>query len=156
MSVNKWFVPVAIMSGLVLGLPAFAAEPHAHGDAGVIELQLDHGKKWQTDAPLRRGMGEIRAAMAKSLPPIHKKTFTPAQYGALAARVEKQVVYMVGNCKLPEEADQQLHLVLAQINDGVDEMKGASDRDRGAEKIVRALAQYGQYFNHPGWRPLAH
>jgi hypothetical protein len=62
---------------------------------------------------------------------------------------------VVGNCKLPEVADQQLHIVLEQMIDGVAEMKDATGRDQGAAKIVRPLAQYGDYFDHAGWRPVA-
>jgi hypothetical protein len=155
MFINRLLVPTAIAFGLALGGPGLAAEPHAHGDkAAAVQLRLNHGKKWQTDDALRRGMSEIRAAIAEALTPIHENVFTPAQYDALAARTQAQIDYVVGNCKLPEEADRQLHLVLEQIIDGVAEMKAATGRDQGAAKIVHALDQYGDYFNHVGWRPL--
>ena len=99
-------------------------------------------------------MSEIRTAMAGSLAPIHKKKFTHKQYEALADRVQTQIDYVVGNCKLPEDADAQLHVVLEQIIDGVAEMKAG--RDKGAVKIVQALDMYGKYFNHTGWKPLPH
>lgn len=157
MFLSKSFIPAVAALGLALGSPALAAEPHAHGGAAAtVQLRLDHGKKWQTDDVLRRGMSEIRAAMAQSLPPIHKNAFTPAQYDALAGRIQTQIDYVVGNCKLPEEADQQLHVVLEQIIDGVGAMKAATNRDKGAVKIVQALAQYGKYFDHAGWQPLQH
>ena len=86
--------------------------------------------------------------------PIHENVFTPAQYDALAARTQAQIDYVVSNCKLPEAADQQLHIVLEQMINGVAEMKATTGRDQGAVKIVRALGQYGDYFNHAGWRPV--
>lgn len=155
--VRKFFV-LTIGAGLLCGMPvaSFAAEPHAHAGAATVQLKLDNGKKWQTDDALRRGMSEIRTAMAGSLAPIHKKTFTPKQYEALADRVQTQIDYVVGNCKLTEDADAQLHVVLEQIIDGVAEMKAATGRDQGAVKIVRALDLYGKYFNHTGWKPLTH
>jgi hypothetical protein len=157
MFMNKSFIPTVVALGLALGAPALGAEPHAHGDsAATVQLQFNNGRKWQTDDALRRGMSEIRTAVAESLMPIHQNAFTPAQYDALAARIQAQIDYVVGNCKLPEEADQQLHLVLEQIIDGVGEMKAATGRDQGAVKIVRALAQYGEYFDHVGWRPLVY
>ncbi len=155
MFIDKLLVPTVIAFGLAWGGPGLAAEPHAHGDkAAAVQLRLNHGKKWQTDDALRRGMSEIRAAIAEALMPIHENVFTPAQYDALAARTQAQIDYVVSNCKLPEQADQQLHLVLEQIIDGVAEMKATTGRDQGAAKIVHALAQYGDYFNHAGWRPL--
>lgn len=157
MFLSKSLIPTVVALGFVMGLPALAAEPHAHGGtAATVQLQLDHGKKWQTDDALRRGMSQIRTDMAESLTPIHNNAFTPVQYEALAGRIQAQIDYVVGNCKLPEQADQQLHLLLEQIIDGAGEMKAATGRDQGAAKIVRALAQYGEYFNHAGWRPLEH
>jgi hypothetical protein len=160
MPLNKAIIPAAIALGLALSpaaAPALAGETHSHhGTATTARLKLDHGKKWQTDDVLRRGMGEIRTVMAQSLAPIHKGEFTPAQYDALAGRVQKQLDDVVANCKLPAAADQQFHIVLEQMIDGVAGMKAASGRDKGAVKIVQALGQYGKYFDHAGWRPLDH
>jgi hypothetical protein len=151
----KWVILTVIAFAVGCAGPGVAVEQHAHGDkAAAVKLRLNHSKKWQTDEALRRGMSEIRAVMTEALTPIHKNVFTPAQYDALAARTQAQIDYVVGNCKLPEEADQQLHIVLEQIIDGVAEMKAATGRDQGAAKIVRALAQYGDYFDHAGWRPM--
>jgi hypothetical protein len=66
---------------------------------------------------------------------------------------------MVSNCKLPQNADAMLHLVLADIIAGSDAMQGklpgTKARD-GAVKIVHALDSYGKYFDHPGWSGLKH
>ncbi|WP_246740287.1 hypothetical protein [Bradyrhizobium sp. LCT2] len=132
---TKSLMPVVVAFGLAMGPPAFAAGPHAHdGPAATVQLRLDHGKKWSTDDALRRGMGEIRVAMAQSLTPIHNNVFAPAQYEALATRLQTQIDYVVGNCKLPEQADQQLHLVLEQIIDGAADVKTQAGRNRGAIK----------------------
>lgn len=150
-------VAAALTLSLAIGQPVLAAGPHAHDKpAATVQLQLDHGKKWPTDDVLRRGMSEIRVAMMRSIPPIHNNAFTPVQYEALAASIQQQIDYVVGNCKLPEQADQQLHLVLEQIIDGAADMKTGTSRDQGATKIVRALDQYGTYFDHAGWQRLEH
>ncbi len=99
-------------------------------------------------------MSEIRLAMNQSLARIHNNTFASAQYEALSTRIQKQIDYVVGNCKLPEQADKQLHLVIEQIIAGATEMKAGTRREQGAATIVRALAQYGEYFDHAGWRQL--
>ncbi|KQT10542.1 MULTISPECIES: hypothetical protein [Bradyrhizobium] len=157
MFLTKSLIPAVVALGLITGNPGLAAEPHDHGGTTApVQLRLDHGKKWQTDDVVRRGMSEIRVAMTQSLMSIHNNAFTPAQYEALAERIQKQIDYVVGNCKLPEQADQQLHLVLEQIIDGATDMKAATGRDQGAVKIVRALAQYGEHFDHAGWQPVEH
>lgn len=56
------------------------AEPHRHdampGASG--QLQLDNGKRWATDAPLRRGMTEIRAQVADAPRALHSGKARPA------------------------------------------------------------------------------
>lgn len=148
----KWRILTLVALGLIMGSSGLAAEPHGPGrTAAPLQLQLDHGKKWQTDHALRTGMSEIHTAMERALPSIHNRTFTPAQYGVLVERIQKQIDYVVGNCKLPEEADQQLHLVLEEIIDGVSSMKTDTGREQGAVKIVEALGQYREYFEPAGW-----
>ena len=75
---------------------------------------------------------------------------------ALAKKIETQVAYMIQYCKLPADADAQLHLVIADLTAGADAMKGkdAAARKAGAEKIVAALDAYGKHFDHPGWRAV--
>lgn len=135
---------IALAFALTFAGPAAAAgESHEHGHgAGEAKLVLDHGRKWQTDAPLRKGMENIRAVLATRQKPE-----------ALAALVNAEVAYIVQNCKLPEDADAQLHLVIAELLAGADEMKGERGGE-GVERVVKALNQYGRYFDHPGWRTL--
>ncbi|MDO8397464.1 MAG: hypothetical protein Q7T45_06560 [Bradyrhizobium sp.] len=149
-----------LMSGLVaFGLAlaptgVIAAEPHSH--AATAKISLDHGKKWPTDEALRRGMGEIRNAMADAVPAIHRDKFSSGEFEKLAGRVQGQIDYVTANCKLPEAADHQLHVVLEQILDGIAAMKADKGRDQGAVKIVQALDLYGAHFNHAGWKKLKH
>lgn len=138
-------------------VPAAAAEHHHHG--GEASLYLNQGQKWATDDPLRQGMGHIRAAMAAKLQAIHTKRLSQAEYGKLAAQLEQEVGGIVAACKLPEEADAMLHLVLADLGAGADAMAGrtkGSEPRQGALKVLGALEDYGRYFDHPGWQPLGH
>jgi hypothetical protein len=152
--------------GAVLGLaivaltsitPALAAETPAHQhEAGAHALQLDNGKKWQTDEPLRQAMTQIRDAVAANHTAIHANRATPAQYHALAAKVDDRLAYIVANCKLKPEADANLHVIVTDMIAGSDLMKGAdpSKRRAGALKVIAGLDAYPKYFEHPGWRGL--
>lgn len=98
--------------------PAAAAEDPAHaghGGEAPHRLQLDDGKQWATDAPLRQGMGALNQAMAAALPRIHKNRFTAAET-------------MHGKTGQPRHA--------------------------GALRVLQALQDYGEYFDHPGWKPV--
>ena len=71
-------------------LPAAAQTEHEHQHAGaaVANLQLDAGRKWVTDASLRSGMAQIRAAFDADHPAIHAGKEADAEYVALAARID--------------------------------------------------------------------
>lgn len=147
-----------LAAGLVLGPAggALAADGHAHGGGHTAALTLDHGKKWRTDEPARKAMADIRAALAGSLDAIHHNKLGADGYKALGARIEESVHYMVANCKLAPEVDEQLHIVLEQLIEGADAMKGGERGLDGAVRAVIALEAYGEHFEHPGWRPLDH
>jgi hypothetical protein len=150
----------AVLACLALAIgPAAAAEheEHAHGhDASAHKLELDHGKKWSTDAPLRQGMSAIRDAVAAEHHAIHHNKASLARYQALARKTDEQVAYMVANCKLPTEADANLHVILAELIAGSDLMKGKSKAKarEGAVKVIGALEAYPEYFDHPGWKAI--
>ena len=158
MSMNKSFAGALVALGLSVGLSgaALAATPHGHDGHGapVLELRLDRGQKWQTDEALRRGMSRIRAALDASLPLIHAGRYSAAEFSALGDKIQEQVDDVVANCRLPEEADLQLHVALTQVLDGINVMKGSSGQEQGAVAVVQALNAYGDYFDHPEWKHL--
>jgi hypothetical protein len=156
----KTFGAGLVAAGLMLSVAggALAAGATSHeGHAGAaVELSLNHGQKWPTDEVLRSGMGEMRNAMTAALGSVHGGTFTSADYAALADRLQGQIDEIVAKCKLPEEADAQLHIVLGEIIDGVEGMRAGDDRLAGALKVAAALEAYGKHFDHPGFALAAH
>jgi len=134
------------------------AHDHGHG-AKVPAMQLNAGKKWETDLPLRESMGRIRAALAGALPDIHHDRLGQAAYSQLAQQIEKEVGNIVSNCKLTPKADEQLHLVLSDVLAGSAQMAsppaGKSSRE-GAWRVIGGLDNYARYFADPGFRPLKH
>lgn len=131
---------------------------HSHG-AAPVTLQLNAGKKWETDAPLRKAMGEIRQSMAASLHAIHENRLSAKGYGELARKVEKAVGDMIANCKLGTQADEQLHVVIGELLAGAEQMAGKAKQGKrmdGAVKVIGALDNYGKYFDDPGFQPIAH
>ncbi|MCC7464407.1 MAG: hypothetical protein IT480_18335 [Gammaproteobacteria bacterium] len=139
-------------------LAAEAAHEHEHDTQGTT-LQLDNGRKWQTDAPLRSSMAEIRQSMAASLEAIHGNTLNEAGYATLAKQVEGKVHTIVAECKLPPAADAQLHVIVGELLVGAGQMAGKSAqgaRRDGAVRVIGALANYGQYFDDPKFVPIVH
>lgn len=123
--------------GLAAPTPALAQDHDSH--AG--EIALNHGSKWNTDAPLRQGMMAMHAA-ALATSPVE-----------LADLVETQTAYIIANCRLPPDADANLHLVIERLIDGADQLR-IGDGEPGRAEVVTALNAYGAHFDHPGWQPI--
>jgi hypothetical protein len=144
------------LSAAALSPAIQAAAEHQHGQgAAPVKLQLDHGRKWKTDEPLRRGMTSIRETVHGAPAPLHRGTARPEAYAEVGNRVEADVGRIVKECKLPPEADAQLHLVIADVIAGADAMKGAKDAKAGRAGLIMvdgALKSYARYFDQPGWK----
>lgn len=137
--------------------PAYADSAHdAHSAHGAVTLTLDHGKPWPTDAPLRRGMDNLRAAFAEKLEAIHANALSDAEYKALGEKTAQEVATIVAQCKLKPDADAMLHVIIGEMLSGADIMMGKTEGAprEGAHKAVMALGDYGRYFDHPGWTGL--
>ena len=99
-------------------------------------------------------MADIRAAFDADHPAIHAGQQTDAQYEALAGRIEAQVNTIVANCRLPPQADANLHYLIADLSQGVGLMRGqdpARTRHEGAALVHGALRAYGEFFDDPAW-----
>ena len=155
---------ILFAAGLSLAAASHAAAPthqhDAHADhASPATLQLNAGKKWETDETLRKSMSSIHQAVEASSHEIHENRLKPAGYGALARKVEAEVANIVSNCKLEPKADAQLHLVVADLLEGSEQMAGKikkAKRQDGAVKVIGALEKYATYFDDPQFKPIAH
>lgn len=160
MPVSKIFTHAILAIGLIggLGLPSHGAEPHSHGAAPSqnTELRLNKATTWKTDATFKKGMTGIRADVAASLDRIHAGTLSADGYKALADRLQQHIDFIVGQCHLAPEVDEQAHVLLERMIDGMADMGNAQTAMSGAVQVVQALAVYPKYFDHPGWTPLAH
>lgn len=146
-----------LVATLTTPLAALAADHHDHGGAVPHKIELNAGKKWATDDPLRQAMNGIRSAVASTLPAAHAGKAASSDYDALGKEITAQVTYIVQNCKLDPKADAQLHVVIGDILNGVEMTEGKQhDKGRavGVVKIAQALNTYGRYFDHVGWQPI--
>ena len=99
--------------------------------------------------------GAFIYVVSKVIPEVDK---ADPQYAALATRIDQQVKSIVANCRLPAEADANLHLIVADLLQGISLMRGedpARSRHDGAALIHGALNAYGKFFDDPAWKPDA-
>ena len=154
----KATLPLLVAAALAVATPAFAAGAPEHDSHGTARITLDHGRKWATDEPLRQGMSAIHAELSTRLGAIGTRKLDLAQYRALGDKIESQVGFIVANCKLPPEADANLHVVVADLLAAADGLKAARDTKQGREaalRAVKAAETYAAHFEHPQWRSLA-
>lgn len=150
---------IALLLALAFSHPVavLAADTHGHGHAAPHKLELNAGKKWGTDPALRQAMSGIQKSVSQALPAAHSGKATTADYDAFGKEVSAQVAYMVENCKLDPKADAQLHLIVADIMEGVDAAQGKQGekkRAAGVVKVAQAANAYGKHFDHAGWQPI--
>lgn len=147
----------AFASPPALAAGSATATEHDHAAAAPAALALNQGRKWVTDKPLRAGMSQIRTLTGQKLDAAHQGKLTPAQYAALAGQIETEVGGIVANCKLEPKADAMLHLVIGEIASGTEAMAGKAAGQRpeqGLAQVANAVNHYGQYFDHPKFKPL--
>ena len=61
--------------------------------------------------------------------------------------------------RVPPAADAQLHIVVADLLAGAEQMGGKvkqGKRVEGAVKVIGALDNYGKYFDDAGFQPIHH
>lgn len=154
MQTARPFTALALALALALGAPGIAAaQTHAHDGSSEasIEIPLNNGAKWQGDQNMITGMTAIHGTMAANLDAIHAGTL-PADAGkVVAADIQKQLDFMIENCVLEPEVDEQFHVVLGEVMNGVSVLE-KGEVETGAATIVQALNAYGEHFEHPGWQ----
>ena len=153
---------IAVAIAIGAALPACASSTQslaAHANAAYPAretLSLDQGRKWATDASLRRHMDEIRIVLAQHREPILRDKLTVEQERTLARVIENKVASIMTDCDLEPRADANLHLVMAELVQAADILNGKARQEPrlGATRAVRAAQMYATYFDHPGWSPI--
>lgn len=148
---------------LTLALPSTAnaagkpAPDHNHSSSQqLLQMKLNGGKKWQTDTALRQGMAAIHLELVEFMPAFHQGSLSSDELQRLASGIEAQVASIVANCKLDAQADAQLHIVIAQLLEGVEQLAGKQpdvNPTQGVITILSGIDSYTHYFDDP---ELAH
>ena len=146
---------------LAITTPLHAQTPatehnHGHDQNANASLTLDHGKKWQSDTPLRQGMQSINDAVMQNIDAFHHDKLTKPDAEKLARHINDQVRFLVNNCKLEPKADATLHVIIGELLSGADVLTKDPNSMQGMPTLVKALMQYPEYFEHKGWKGIKH
>ena len=150
---------LALLLAIALSSPlaALAADAHDHGNSAPHKLELNAGKKWGTDDALRQAMSTIHQSVSQTLPAAHSGKAKVADYDAFGKGITAQVTYIVENCKLEPAADEQLHIIVADLMSGAEAAEGKQgekQRAAGVVKVAQAANAYGKHFDHTGWKAI--
>lgn len=148
---------VVSIAAVPLLLVAFAAAPvqaqeghQHHAPPAAVAHDMSSAQKYETDAPLRKGMREIRAAV-DALGHYERGHMGPEQATGFATGVQEQVSYLIANCKLDPQADAALHGIIAKLSAGAQSLKADPTDTTAIPRMREALQQYTHQFNDPGW-----
>lgn len=136
------------------GTAALAEEHSTHSTSSNQEAQLNQGKRWETDKPLRESMEKISLLAKKNMSAIHNEKQTQDAYAEMGNAIKKQTDLIFKNCKLPPAADQELHKILIPILNSVTIFTGkgtSREKHEAFVVLLNSLAQYGSHFEHKNW-----
>lgn len=165
---KKIIVAAATVGVLIIGGMAFwhhnghpGVEGHGHGHAqdehhdhaGMenVTLELNDGKKWETDAPLRQGMDILHKEVIPLYKAYNDKTLKEEDAKAYAGTISAQIDFFFKNCKLEPKADAVLHIVLADLIKAGSVLEKEPLSEDGIPAVVKALHAYDAHFDHPNF-----
>lgn len=154
MNLKNYYKITLLITALSLLTTVNAEQHNHHNSLGAITL--NNGNKWAIDNSLHIGMTSIKSAIEANIDAIHLNTFKDEQYHKLASNIEQHLNYLFNHCKLPSDADEQLHVLLYSIMQGAKAMTTSENKRAGAIEIINALQRYPQYFEDTQWQPLQH
>ncbi len=126
-------------------------EHHSMHGSGELNLQLSEVGKWASDDSLRQGMSELRKVFEPAHRAYRNNEFDTEQAVNLADAIDEQVNFMFANCRLPADADAELHKLLAAAHDAAQSLRESEDLHDGLHRLHRVLRAYPEYFQHPDW-----
>lgn len=124
------------------------AQDHAHHAPADSSAAAD-AARFATDAPLRKGMQDIRQAVDR-LGHYERGHLSAQDAVAAAGQVETGVRYIIANCKLPPDADAALHAIIVPLLQNATALKADPARRDAIPAMRQALQQYERRFDDPG------
>ena len=140
------FLFFILLVSLIFGENSFAEEMHHHRMEATAPI-LNKGKKWATDAVMKRNMDQIEKKFHEVEQLIKAKKITDSDYVNFSQLLIDSTQDIINNCKLEPKADETFHTaVLAPMLQAASELKNKDQQKSGLEKVRHALLQYPKYF----------
>ncbi len=135
----------------LLGAPAASAQAQQHAHtAPTASTTATSAQRYATDATLRQQMREIHGVLLR-LSHYEHDHITPELAARLADQVTGHVNTIIVNCKLPPNADEALHHIIGPLLQDASALKADPQRLDAIAGVRKALDQYAQQFDDPGF-----
>jgi len=146
-------MPLLLLTALATPL-AHAQDSHEHHAPATAASQQTPAQQYATDAPLRKGMAQIRTAV-DALGHYERGHMGAEQAVTSATTIQEQIAYLVANCKLEPQADAALHGIIAKLGAGAQALKTNPANLAAIPPMREALADYRRTFNDPAFEAAA-
>lgn len=127
-----------------------AQDGHRHHAPAEKSAQAPAAARFASDAPLRKGMGEIRKAV-DALGHYERGHMGSEQAVEFAVQIQQQVDYLIANCKLDPKADAALHGIIARLTTSARALESDPKDLTAIPPMREALQQYALQFDDRGW-----
>lgn len=145
---------IALAASLGTLAPQAIAQHHDHHSASAPATRAAPAVRYATDAPLRKGMADIRTAVG-TLEHGRHGHLDAAQVRTLAGDIERAIGTIIAECKLAPEADAALHGIIGGLGQGIAALKENPSDLAPVAGMRAALDDYARRFDDPAVTPAA-
>lgn len=151
----KLSTPTIAIAGAFAACLASAASAQLHQEhaAHATKKPVAPATRWATDAPLRKGMNDIRIALGE-LRHFELGHMPAAMALERVTAIEDATTYLFAHCKLAPAADAALHGMLVPLLSAAHRFKNDTNDESAIPAMRSAIADYPNYFDDQKW-PIA-
>ena len=129
-------------------VPVATAQAHEHDHAEAPAAVVDPAQRFAADATLHRHMESI-AADVDGLSHFVMGHLGPEQAVQLADRIAASVRSIIAECRLPPDADQALHGIIAPLLQNAGKLSADPTDTTVVAPMQAAVAEYQRLFEAP-------
>jgi hypothetical protein len=134
-------------AGIVQAAPRHDHDHASHASAPAAA----QAQRFATDAPLRKGMAEVKAALS-DLAHFEMGHMPANMASERAGDVARAVEGIFAECKLAPEADAVVHTILVPLLGAAKRLEQDSGDVAAVAAMRDAVASYPQRFDDPQWQ----
>lgn len=142
----KHFLVLAVILFSLQTTMATVSHHHHHQEKKA--LTLNHDKKWEVDAVMRKNMNAIHNKFKLVQNLMRTNKVTEKDYTSLGEVISLSAQDIASNCKMAPKADETFHVILNELFAISDDLNKKDKASTAIKKLHHSLSTYSQYFSH--------